>query len=121
MSDQSIPAKNHPESSFIDVEAWTEETLENLRKLRVTSSPETIRQGVSLSIPLDSAVTGAAAAQDGNAEKVHPQYEVDGVIRTREPRRRDSLTRREAVLKGKEGTRRRQKWENGTANLMVYM
>lgn len=27
--------------------------------------------------------------------------------------RRDSLKRREALLKGKEGSRRRQKWENG--------
>ncbi|KAL9104786.1 MAG: hypothetical protein Q9187_008861, partial [Circinaria calcarea] len=30
-----------------------------------------------------------------------------------EPLRRDSLKRREALLKGKEGSRRRQRWENG--------
>ncbi|KAH0551683.1 hypothetical protein GP486_007101 [Trichoglossum hirsutum] len=32
--------------------------------------------------------------------------------RRREPLRRDSLKRREALLKGKEGSRRRQRWEN---------
>lgn len=30
-----------------------------------------------------------------------------------ELRRRDSLKRREAVLKGKEGSRQRRRWENG--------
>lgn len=34
-------------------------------------------------------------------------------FRRREPLRRDSLKRREALLKGKDGSRRRQRWENG--------
>lgn len=34
-------------------------------------------------------------------------------FRRREPLRRDSLKRREALQKGKDGSRRRQRWENG--------
>lgn len=34
-------------------------------------------------------------------------------FRSREPLRRDSLKRREALQKGKDGSRRRQRWENG--------
>ncbi|TKA50820.1 hypothetical protein B0A49_12736, partial [Cryomyces minteri] len=37
---------------------------------------------------------------------------VHTVYKRREPIRRDSLKRREALLKGKEGSRRRQRWEN---------
>jgi hypothetical protein len=33
---------------------------------------------------------------------------------TRKLARRDSLDRREALLKGKEGSRQRRRWENGT-------
>ena len=56
---------------------------------------------VRLSIPLDG------KSQDG-------AY-VSGQDARQAPRRqrRDSLERREAVLKGKEGSRRRQRWENG--------
>jgi hypothetical protein len=34
-------------------------------------------------------------------------------FRRREPLSRDSSKRREALLKGKDGSRRRQRWENG--------
>lgn len=33
--------------------------------------------------------------------------------------RRDSLKRREALLRGKEGSRRRQRWENGTWHIFT--
>lgn len=52
--------------------------------------------GVTLSIPLD------AAAEALKAVKAR-----------KEPLRRDSMKRREALLKGNEGSRRRQRWENG--------
>ena len=47
---------------------------------------------VRLSVPLDSKQT---------------------VTTTRKILRRDSLDRREALLKGKEGSRQRRRWENG--------
>lgn len=51
---------------------------------------------VTLSIPLDAEIKSAK-----------------GEAKAREPTRRDSMKRRDALLKGKEGSRRRQRWENG--------
>ncbi|KAI9677736.1 MAG: Dihydroorotate dehydrogenase (quinone), mitochondrial [Trizodia sp. TS-e1964] len=72
--------------------------------------PPAARRVVSaaLSISLDevasSAVTKPGADDQGPAAA--------GERRRREPLRRDSMKRREALLKGKEGSRRRQRWEN---------
>lgn len=71
---------------------------------------------MSLSIPLDDQppvtgtthrvrVVGPAAEETRSAPTVN--------FRRREPLRRDSLKRREALIKGKDGSRRRQRWENG--------
>jgi hypothetical protein len=65
-------------------------------------SPTARGTGVSLSIPLDS------ARPDADTTPSKPAYKP-----RKEPLRRDSLKRREALLKGKEGSRRRQRWENG--------
>jgi hypothetical protein len=63
----------------------------------LTVSPR--ETGVTLSIPLDKHV------EDGDSRAAHKAH--------KEPMRRDSMKRREALLKGKEGSRRRQRWENG--------
>ncbi|KAH0544296.1 hypothetical protein FGG08_001559 [Glutinoglossum americanum] len=52
----------------------------------------------TLSIPLD--------------DEQHRHVPEGYLPRHREPLRRDSLKRREALLKGKEGSRRRRRWEN---------
>ncbi|TKX18836.1 putative nucleic acid binding protein 29 [Elsinoe australis] len=54
-----------------------------------------------------------APAASATASPAPPREEpVHVVHRRREPIRRDSQKRREALLKGKEGSRRRQRWEN---------
>ncbi|CAO2652800.1 Nn.00g022110.m01.CDS01 [Neocucurbitaria sp. VM-36] len=90
----------------IDIEAWTEQATVALSSVTI-SAPGDVVQGtsVTLAIPLDehdapARPALAAAAQEG------------GYYRRKEPLRRDSLKRREALLKGKEGSRRRQRWEN---------
>lgn len=59
--------------------------------------------GVTLSIPLDKVNDDAAAAVKKVSGAGRPKVY-----------QRDSQKRREALLKGKEGSRRRQRWENGT-------
>jgi hypothetical protein len=97
----------------VDVEAWNSTTLKALNRLSLTS-PRPIRgTSVSLSIPLDS---------DAPAPVIKPEIDNDAIgdeaiaghspLR-RKTSRRDSMRRREEVLKGHEGSRRRQKWENG--------
>lgn len=88
-----------PAIAAADIEAWTVQAFESLRV-----SPSAVGTGVALSIPLDAA----------------PEPRIDTTVRRpavykprRETIQRDSLRRREALLKGKEGSRRRQRWENG--------
>ncbi len=75
---------------------------------------------VSLAIPLDEHLrTAAAAPAVGSTTHVGPLPTATASTTAtaypprREPLRRDSLKRREALLRGKEGSRRRQRWENG--------
>ncbi|KAH7417845.1 R3H-associated N-terminal domain-containing protein [Cadophora sp. MPI-SDFR-AT-0126] len=86
----SIP--NQP-TQPIDVATWASASLQSL-----TISPSARGTGVTLSIPLEEDVevrVKKAAKAEGGAKM-----------------RRDSMKRREALLKGKEGSRRRQRWEN---------
>jgi len=110
-----VPSGAEPASAKVNIEAWTEETIESLRTVRISSanivSPRIVR---APSAPLEILL-----------DQEHPTTRPEGVARAeasatpqttykrREPLRRDSMNRREALLKGKEGSRRRQKWENG--------
>ncbi len=83
-------------TASVDVEAWTISALNSLSISSAASGP-----GVSLSIPLG---TPENARQPPSKAAYKPRKEL---------MRRDSQKRREALLKGKEGSRRRQRWENG--------
>lgn len=84
-------AASSASTSGIDIEAWT---VSALQSLNVSGSPR--GTGVTLSIPLDT------PEEDYTPKHLRPK-----------PIPRDSQKRREALLKGKEGSRRRQRWENG--------
>ncbi|KAI4188059.1 MAG: hypothetical protein L6R41_002404 [Letrouitia leprolyta] len=95
----------------INTEAWTEQAAESLNAISLSSTGGVRGTSVSLAIPLDEhaarkpkiAVEEGSHAPDDDTAAYRPR---------REPLRRDSLKRREALLKGKEGSRRRQRWEN---------
>ena len=107
------------------ISAWTEQATASLGGMTLSEpardepvsvgdapSPRTDLRGasVSLAIPLDDDVPVAERTKGpaGTGQK-NPSV----TFRRREPIRRDSLKRREALLKGKDGSRRRQRWENG--------
>lgn len=100
----------------IDIEAWTvEQAAERLQATTISSSPRLSRNTtVTLDIPLDDPVLGSNVNdnRDTPAFPVYKRETVHTVYKRSEPVRRDSLKRREALLKGKEGSRRRQRWEN---------
>ena len=95
----------------VDIEAWTDHTAEALNAISI-SSPQTLRgTTASLAIKLDEnyATKGMEAKRDERfANETNPSF-----TPYREPLRRDSLKRRDALLKGKEGSRQRRRWENG--------
>ncbi|KAK8255429.1 R3H-associated N-terminal domain-containing protein [Phyllosticta capitalensis] len=95
----------------IDVEAWTEEATLALASVNISAAPPqpTIRgTSVTLDIPLDDHVVPQPETTQNTAAKLVRS----GYPRRKEPLRRDSLKRREALLKGKEGSRQRRRWEN---------
>lgn len=114
-----------------EIAVWTENAADALELLSLspgaTQRLSSVRASSDpLSIPLDGNPTPSpsrrhnrvdiksspnpsryAIVDDKDDEEVAPR------LAKRQPLRRDSLNRREALLKGKEGSRRRQKWENG--------
>ncbi|KAI4101451.1 MAG: hypothetical protein L6R37_004926 [Teloschistes peruensis] len=104
------PIGPHQPAQPINIQAWTEQATQSLNAVSL-SSPGGVRgTSVSLAIPLDE--QAAAKRSAGAAEGQHGPDTSEAVRPHREPLRRDSLKRREALLKGKEGSRRRQRWEN---------
>lgn len=109
----------------ISIHAWAEDV-----PLAVSGSainPVTVRgTRVEIAIPLDDAPTTPArhvravrhaSGTPNPATRPGIDDEADEAPSTAPRRkllRRDSLDRREALLKGKEGSRRRQRWENGS-------
>lgn len=96
----------------LDIQAWTEQATVALGSMAIAAPGDGVRgTSITLAIPLDEhdaprpsarplGAAAAVAATDG------------GYYRRKEPIRRDSMRNREALLKGKEGSRRRQRWEN---------
>jgi hypothetical protein len=122
------------------ISAWSEQAAASLRNLTLSESVSASDRhvefistrdsplrgsSVPLSIPLDDPVpvvhTGAVPKVKLVTRESETQPVASVSFRRREPIRRDSLKRREALLKGKDGSRRRQRWENGMSWLMTWM
>ncbi|KXL49738.1 hypothetical protein M433DRAFT_143746 [Acidomyces richmondensis BFW] len=94
------------------VEAWTVSQVADVLAASSISSPRFAEElqahpsTVPLDIPLDERLHEAASPRPARPETFNTVY------KRREPVRRDSQKRREALMKGKEGSRRRQRWEN---------
>src|SRR5207244_10130473 len=93
------------------------ETALSFRNLRL--SPTTARAPAELNIDLDAPLVEDGGATDGAGAAPASAPRAMRDPRRAELGRRDSLKRREALLKGKAGTRRRQRWENGTPTSSV--
>lgn len=98
-----------PVTQSIDIQAWTEQATAAISSMTISTPGNAQGTTVSLQIPLDD----HAEAHPAPAATVAKEGGSAGYYKRKEPLRRDSLKRREALLKGKEGSRRRQRWENG--------
>ncbi|KAK1042049.1 hypothetical protein LTR12_004602 [Friedmanniomyces endolithicus] len=100
------PERLAPPTSLERVEAWTVSQLSStLASTTLTPRPTSI----TLDIPLDTTTTTTQPTSPPPRPRSEPAHTVH---KHRAPIRRDSQHRREALLKGKEGSRRRQRWEN---------
>ncbi|KAL7935523.1 R3H-associated N-terminal domain-containing protein [Trichoderma chlorosporum] len=95
----------------IDIEAWTISALQSL-----SVSPIARGTGSPLAIPLDAATAPSKRSASRQQVKITSASEQVQVTVITAPRRppsaRDSQKHREALLKGKEGSRQRRRWEN---------
>ncbi|GAB0136894.1 hypothetical protein EsDP_00005180 [Epichloe bromicola] len=95
----STPVSN----AAIDIDAWTISALESL-----SVSPVARGTGTALAIPIDDATP---SEKEARAVAFKPSTDDNDVPR-RPASRRDSMKRREALLRGHEGSRQRRRWEN---------
>jgi hypothetical protein len=93
---------SHAAIATVDIEAWTVHALQSLD----IASAATFT-GHDLSIPLDEAHGRSPALAAAVAARKAAYIEKKAV------NQRDSMKRRNELLRGKEGSRRRQRWENG--------
>lgn len=101
-----------PRNQAIGIGAWAEQVTRSLNAGSLLAPQSSRGNAVSLAIPLDGQPSLKPADTVENALHTNPHH---AVARSRhEPLRRDSLKRREALAKGHEGSRRRQRWENGS-------
>ncbi|KAK9422775.1 putative R3H-associated N-terminal domain-containing protein [Seiridium unicorne] len=107
---QSQGATATAPSSQIDIEAWTVSALQSL------SVSPTVSGTVPLSIPLGE--HGLSRAAKPSVRVQEPEQDAITPPR-RPPSRRDSMKRRDALLKGKEGSRQRRRWENAGADRLM--
>lgn len=101
-------------SGAVDIEAWTISALE---ALSVSPTATGITAGRPLGIPLDEHATNAQGTTTARvvtiatADGTHPTTTDAITPPRRPPSRRDSLRRRELLLKGKEGSRQRRRYD----------
>ena len=93
--------------------AWTEQATEALRLVHLSAGATQGLPG-GLSVPLGAPLDERYESGTHEAVGLNGSRQVHTTCRPSEPIRRDSLKRREALLKGKEGSRQRRRWENGT-------
>ncbi|EHL03273.1 R3H [Glarea lozoyensis ATCC 20868] len=80
-----------------------------------TTPVQQVLESANLTVGLADLSISPSAGRNGMTLSIPPDSEAEALksVRARkEPLKRDSMKRREALLKGKEGSRRRQRWEN---------
>lgn len=108
------PAPQADSNTPIDIEAWTVSALASLHV-----SPVARGTGRPLTISLDD--DSRRIAKEARREAVTSAAATGGVLARKLPPARDNLRRREELRKGKEGSRQRRRWENGTLGYGLYL
>lgn len=105
-----------PRDKAINVGAWAEQVTLYRSAGSLPAAQSSRGNAASLVIPIDEQPRLKPADVVENA--LHPNTHPPVARSRHEPLRRDSLKRREALAKGHEGSRRRQRWENGSCQMI---
>jgi hypothetical protein len=110
-----LPVASDDKIAHVDVAAWTQHAVQAMKGLSLHADPSkptvaTPGTALGLQIPLD----GEHGKTSANGEGITAGQAVrEGYVLRRKSSARDSMRRRDALLKGKEGSRQRRRWENG--------
>jgi hypothetical protein len=110
--DEESPQPTPPQQA-IDIQAWTEQTTVALGSMTIASLEGGDERRASLHIPLDE----HPAPRPSPVAKPTAVGSTTLLYKRKARIQRDSQKTREALMRGKEGSRRRQKWENGMCAL----
>ena len=106
MAAHIVPIMSTPAAAAPTLAPITEEVTTQMDKISIkpgfsaTQAKPVAGTSVRITVPLDATARTTSS--------LYPD---------RKLLRRDSLERREALLKGKEGSRQRRRWENGTTGI----
>ena len=79
-----------------------------------SSGSAPVQMAQTVSAPVEASSSTSPKLARGTSVKIFVPLDLKPTVTTtRKILRRDSLERREALLKGKEGSRQRRRWENG--------
>ncbi|CAI6090139.1 unnamed protein product [Clonostachys chloroleuca] len=95
----ALKSQANQSSTGVDIDAWTISALQSL-----SVSPVARGTGTPLAIAIDSEHPKRSVGFTPEATRTD--------VPRRPPSRRDSMKKRDAVLKGNEGSRQRRRWEN---------
>lgn len=101
-----------PRNKAFNTGAWVEQVTLSLNVGSLSAPQGSRNNDASLAIPIDEQPRLKPANTVENVLHASAHHTV--APSRHEPLRRDSLKRREALAKGHEGSRRRQRWENGS-------
>lgn len=119
MAIHSPQEQDAPSNLTAQIQAWSFATIESTVDL---STQATNTLNIPLDTPITDANTGgnASAALNGSGRlKIAKASRKDVSEGTAEPAGRESQKTRIKLIKGKEGSRRRQRWENGMFDLSL--
>lgn len=107
-----VDPSDSPRTQTISAGAWAEQVTQSLNAGSLPAPQRPRSKAASLAIPIDEHPCLKPA--DAVEKALHTDTSHTAAQSRQEPLRRDSLKRREALAKGHEGSRRRQRWENGS-------
>ena len=108
-----LRSNNTPnETSFVHIEAWADDAVQAITTLRLRTPTADDAVQAMPTLRLRTPTPDATPPIRGTTMKLEIPLDTSDTRRTTYLPRRDSMKRRDALLMGKEGSRRRQRWEN---------
>jgi len=99
-------------TTIVDVAAWHHSALQAMNGLSLHADPNAPRPGTNLALQISLDGDGKPVTTENGKGITAGEAVRAGYVLRRKTSQRDSMNRRDAILKGNEGSRQRRRWEN---------